>query len=99
MTQTTTFDRSALQQLLDATQAPRPSWRNQAACRGMDADLFYPDRGESLAEARAVCRRCPVQAECLGTAVAQGERFGVWGGSSERQRRDLRRQRRQEVAA
>lgn len=54
-------------------------------------DLWFPGRGESTAEAKAICRVCPVRAECLEHAVRNGEKFGIWGGRSERERRRLRR--------
>jgi WhiB family redox-sensing transcriptional regulator len=64
------------------------------ACRGTDPDVFFPDRGESLEPAKQVCAECVVRDECLEHALANGERFGVWGGTSERERRRIRRQRR-----
>jgi WhiB family transcriptional regulator, redox-sensing transcriptional regulator len=64
------------------------------ACRGVDPDVFFPDRGESLEPAKRVCGDCAVRNECLEHALSTGERFGVWGGTSERERRRLRRQRR-----
>lgn len=67
----------------------RPAWHQEAACRGADPDLFFPERGQSVAPARELCDRCPVRAECLD--VGLGERFGIWGGTSERERRHLRR--------
>lgn len=70
------------------------SWVDRAACAGMDTELFFPARGESTAEAKAVCRGCPVRAECLDDAVERGEKFGIWGGASKRERDRLRRQRR-----
>lgn len=71
-------------------------WQVEAACRGMDPDLFFPGRGESTAAARAVCQECPVRQECLDHAMEDGhlEKWGVWGGTTERQRRQLRRARR-----
>jgi WhiB family redox-sensing transcriptional regulator len=54
-----------------------------------DTDLFYPDKGGSNKKAKAVCRACPVAAECLDYALANNERFGIWGGLSERERRKL----------
>lgn len=63
-----------------------------AACRGLDAELFFPARGESTAEARAVCARCPIQPQCLTIAI--GERHGIWANTSPRQRRHLGRQHR-----
>jgi hypothetical protein len=70
---------------------PPGAWALQAECAGMDPALFFPERGESTSEAKAVCRRCPVAAECLAYGMANRERFGIWGGKSERERRALRR--------
>lgn len=69
----------------------RPEWSDEGLCKGLRAELFYPVRGESSDEAKEVCMVCPVAPECLGFAVRNGERFGVWGGTSERERRRLRR--------
>jgi WhiB family redox-sensing transcriptional regulator len=74
-------------------RAQAGGWLARAACRGMDPELFFPDRGESTEPAKAVCAACPVRAECLDYALTNGERFGVWGGASERERRALRRDR------
>jgi WhiB family redox-sensing transcriptional regulator len=68
-------------------------WINRAACTGIDPELFFPSRGESADPARAVCAGCPVRAECLDHALANVEMFGVWGGTSERERRAIRRNR------
>lgn len=73
---------------------PAQRWRRRAACRGVDPELFHPFRGESMTEALAICERCPVRTDCLEHALATPERVGIWGGTSERQRRVLRRQRR-----
>ena len=89
----TTTDLGPLQRLLTAIDADRPGWHHEAACRGLTADLFYPARGESLAAARSVCECCPVQAECLNTAMGRNEQFGVWAATSHRQRRQLRHHR------
>lgn len=69
----------------------RRSWTRLAACRGMDPAVFFPGRGAPTSEAKAVCARCPVKAECLKAALEERERFGIWGGFSERERRRLRR--------
>ena len=66
-------------------------WQEQANCLGVDPDLFFPERGASTKEAKGVCRGCEVRAECLEYALAHDERFGIWGGLSERERRRLRR--------
>ena len=71
-------------------------WRKQAACRGLDAEIFYPvtEDEADAAEAKAVCAVCPVRQACLEHAMAHREREGVWGGTTERERRRLVRQRR-----
>lgn len=74
-----------------AATTPGP-WTRHANCRGVDPQLFFPERGASLAEAKAVCADCKVRAECLEYGIDQ--HFGIWGGLSERERRQLRRQRR-----
>lgn len=70
-------------------------WRHDAACRDEDPELFFPvgtigPARLQIAEAKAVCRRCPVTAECLAWATDTGQGVGVWGGMSEQERRDLR---------
>ena len=75
----------------DSVQAE--TWRPDAACRSTDPDLFFPERGASTKEAKAVCRGCVVREDCLEYALANGEKFGIWGGLSERERRRIRRQR------
>lgn len=66
-------------------------WMRQAACRGMDPDLFFPSRGSKNASAAiAVCEGCPVKNECLEFAINGKERWGIWGGLQERPRRRLR---------
>ena len=66
------------------------SWKNKGACVGIDQDIFFPERGASTRLAKAVCRRCPVQEECLEYAVNNGEKFGIWGGLSERETSDTK---------
>ncbi|UKD50849.1 WhiB family transcriptional regulator (plasmid) [Amycolatopsis sp. FU40] len=70
-------------------------WRHAAACRDENPELFFPvgTAGPALqqaARAKAVCRRCPVRANCLAEALATGQGFGVWGEMSEDERRSLR---------
>ena len=69
------------------------SWQAQANCMGVDPDLFFPERGASTREAKEVCRGCVVREDCLEYALANGEKFGIWGGMSERERRRVRRMR------
>ena len=71
-------------------------WRHRAACRDEDPELFFPvgTSGPALLqtqEAKAVCARCPVNAECLRWALTSGRNEGVWGGMSEDERRALKR--------
>lgn len=73
----------------------RPEWMDEAACRGRDANLFHPTGREdaierALAEARTICRRCDVQAECLAFAL-NGRESGIWAGTSDAQRRRILR--------
>ncbi|MDQ6839687.1 MAG: WhiB family transcriptional regulator [Actinomycetota bacterium] len=83
-----------MSQLLDLLlQTPEPIWQRQANCMGVDPDLFFPERGASTREAKEVCRGCVVREDCLEYALANGEKFGIWGGLSERERRRIRRQR------
>jgi WhiB family transcriptional regulator, redox-sensing transcriptional regulator len=72
------------------------TWRYRAACRDEEPDLFFPigNSGPALgqlAEAKSVCRACPVVGECLAWAMETGQGSGVWGGMSEDERRELRR--------
>lgn len=81
--------------------APDREWADRANCLGLDPELFYPQRGESLELALEVCAGCEVREECLEHALSVGEKFGIWGGTSEPERRRIRRQRaieRREVA-
>lgn len=76
-----------------ATTDEDGSWQDNANCLGVDPDLFFPERGASTREAKEVCRACIVRVECLEYALANGEKFGIWGGMSERERRRIRRAR------
>ena len=66
-------------------------WRDDAACAETDPEIFYPEKGGSLSEARQVCAGCEVREQCLADALARDERFGIWGGLSTPQRQRLRR--------
>ncbi len=69
------------------------SWQSRANCMGVDPELFFPERGSSTREAKEVCRGCVVREDCLEYALANSEKFGIWGGMSERERRRVRRMR------
>jgi WhiB family redox-sensing transcriptional regulator len=70
------------------------SWRQHAACRGLDPEVFYPVSDEEAEVAKAVCAECAVRQLCLEHALAVREKDGVWGGATERERRRIIRQRR-----
>ena len=70
-----------------------PEWAADALCAQTDPELFFPERGGATWEARRVCAGCPVRAECLDYALLHDERFGIWGGESERSRRRLKHSR------
>jgi WhiB family transcriptional regulator, redox-sensing transcriptional regulator len=69
------------------------SWQIQANCLGADPDLFFPERGGNEMAAKEICRGCVVREECLEYSLANGEKFGIWGGMTDRERRRLRRSR------
>ena len=71
-------------------------WRDQAACADVNPDLFFPvgvtgPAIPQIARAKAVCAQCPVRSECLEFAITTNQEYGVWGGTSEEERRVLRR--------
>lgn len=68
-------------------------WMAHGECNGADPALFFPERGDDVTvkQAKAVCATCPVRQECLEYAIAGAEKFGIWGGLSERERRRIRR--------
>lgn len=66
------------------------TWREAAVCASVGTEPFFPEKGASAREARAVCAVCPVRAACLRYAIEHDERHGIWGGLTEHQRRRLR---------
>jgi len=66
-------------------------WQEKALCAQTDPEAFFPEKGGSTREAKRVCSSCEVRAECLEYALENDERFGIWGGLSERERRRMRR--------
>jgi len=70
-----------------------------AACAGVDPELFFPERGASTNEAKAVCAGCVVRDACLEYAMDNNERWGIWGGLARRERIRLRKQQRLRGAA
>jgi WhiB family transcriptional regulator, redox-sensing transcriptional regulator len=66
-------------------------WHEQALCAQTDPEAFFPEKGGSTREAKRVCLSCDVRSECLEYALMNDERFGIWGGLSERERRRLKK--------
>ena len=77
---------------IGADEAAEPAWQDRALCAQTDPEAFFPEKGGSTREAKRVCRSCEVRTECLEYALEHDERFGIWGGLSERERRRLKRQ-------
>jgi WhiB family transcriptional regulator, redox-sensing transcriptional regulator len=75
--------------LLDGDDAE--DWRERALCAQTDPEAFFPEKGGSTRAAKGVCLQCDVRAECLDAALVNEERYGIWGGLSERDRRKLRK--------
>lgn len=68
-------------------------WMRDALCAQTDPDAYFPVKGGSTRAAKAICARCEVREQCLEWALANDERFGIYGGLSERERRQLKRER------
>lgn len=66
-------------------------WQGDALCAQTDPEAFFPEKGGSTREAKRICESCEVRSACLDYALENDERFGIWGGLSERERRKLRR--------
>jgi WhiB family redox-sensing transcriptional regulator len=77
------------------------AWMEDAECKGMDPELFFPVRGDTAGRnaALAACAECMVRERCLEHAMAHNEKVGIWGGTTERQRRLIRIAQRKEHAA
>lgn len=80
----------------DVVDTESTSWMAQGRCRQVDRDVFFPRDGHGVSVALEICRRCPVRAQCLAYAIDQHIEHGIWGGTSERERRRLARQWRQQ---
>ncbi|MEX2532634.1 MAG: WhiB family transcriptional regulator [Nitriliruptoraceae bacterium] len=66
-------------------------WVLEAKCLDADPEAFFPEKGGSTREAKRICTACPVRNDCLEHALVNDERFGIWGGLSERERRRMKR--------
>ncbi len=67
------------------------AWQEDALCSQTDPEAFFPEKGGSTRDAKKICSSCSVNTECLEYALKNDERFGIWGGLSERERRRLRK--------
>jgi WhiB family transcriptional regulator, redox-sensing transcriptional regulator len=77
--------------VLDMTDTDELTWQERALCAQTDPEAFFPEKGGSTREAKKVCLSCEVRTECLEYALEHDERFGIWGGMSERERRKLKK--------
>lgn len=75
----------------DLFDAVEDEWQDRALCAQTDPEAFFPEKGGSTREAKRICQGCEVKADCLEYALHNDERFGIWGGMSERERRRLKR--------
>ena len=67
------------------------AWQTDALCAQTDPEAFFPEKGGSTRDAKRICEGCTVRQQCLEYALEHDERFGIWGGLSERERRKLRK--------
>lgn len=74
--------------------ADSSSWQHRALCSQTDPEVFFPEKGGSTRDAKRVCELCEVREQCLDWAIDHDERFGIWGGMSERERRQYKKGRR-----
>ena len=82
--------RDVLSELAMVTEDEQ-EWQERALCAQTDPEAFFPEKGGSTREAKQICNSCEVRGECLEYALGHDERFGIWGGLSERERRRLKR--------
>ena len=78
-------------EVVDSGPLTPDQWQDRALCAQTDPEAFFPEKGGSTREAKKICLGCEVRTECLEYALAHDERFGIWGGLSERERRRLKR--------
>lgn len=71
-------------------------WMQHAACAGVDAELFFPEKGHQPDAAKRMCQRCPVRPQCAEYAIRDETLVGVWGGLTTRERREIRAERRRD---
>jgi WhiB family redox-sensing transcriptional regulator len=81
----------AIEDEFEGLEEATEQWQDRALCAQTDPEAFFPEKGGSTREAKKICLGCEVRSECLDYALAKDERFGIWGGLSERERRRLKR--------
>lgn len=84
-------DDALLARMLDVPINEERPWMVFSACRDQDPDIFFPQSQEATDHAIAICNSCPVKLDCLEYSLEARERFGIWGGTTEKQRRQLLR--------
>lgn len=88
---TATRDRNHCRTTANDLLGNAPEWQERSSCSSTDPEAWFPDLGGSSRYAKRICKGCEVKDECLEYALAHDERFGIWGGLSERERRKLKR--------
>lgn len=83
------FELDVLAEMFDV--ADEHDWQERALCAQTDPEAFFPEKGGSTRDAKRICQGCDVRSECLEYALQHDERFGIWGGLSERERRKLKK--------
>ncbi|ANJ10474.1 WhiB family transcriptional regulator [Streptomyces parvulus] len=76
---------------METIATPDLDWQEEALCAQTGAEFFFPEPGSSVRDAKRICALCPIRPACLDFALSNDERFGVWGGLSEKERLELRR--------
>src|SRR3978361_1480835 len=84
-------EEAEMYELLEFDDEGALGWQERALCAQTDPEAFFPEKGGSTREAKKVCLSCDVRGECLEYALSNDERFGIWGGLSERERRKLKK--------
>lgn len=92
-TKTEEAEQSLIEEILGPDER-KDTWRGDALCAQTDPEAFFPDKGGSTRDAKRICAQCAVRQKCLEWAVDHDERFGIWGGMSERERRRYKKERR-----
>jgi WhiB family redox-sensing transcriptional regulator len=87
----TRVEEACMSELLEIEEDGALGWQERALCAQTDPEAFFPEKGGSTREAKKVCLSCDVRGECLEYALSNDERFGIWGGLSERERRKLKK--------